>query len=294
MAFDEFYTQLKDIENELRFYDFQNKIVYCPCDNYELSQFAVYFSQNFQNLKLKKLICSCFYPSQTSFFDDYKKGFWVEFDGVQWSNKNYFKSGNGDFRTAECTELKERADVIVTNPPFSIFIDFFFWVKNKKFITLFSQISLLNNKLFESFKNGECWLGKTSRTHGLLFYMPNYVELHDKRHGKIENGVTFCNVSGSRWLTNFGVRKEKDLILTENFTPDRFPFLDGTQIINVDKKGEIPKDYFKEIAVPISFFNYYNPAQFEILRKIEKPFLKGVLKNTRIVIKRIDSPPTTC
>ena len=138
---DEFYTLLKDIEAELKHYNFENKIVYCPCDNYEWSNFALYFSKNFKHLKLKSLICSCYYPTQTHFFENYKRGFWVEFNGKEWSNKHYFKNGNGDFRSAECAELKARADCIVTNPPFSLFTEFFFWILEKQFFFFFNYWS---------------------------------------------------------------------------------------------------------------------------------------------------------
>lgn len=283
---DEFYTLLPDIEAELKYYDFTDKIVYCPCDDFTWSNFAVYFSQNFARLKLKKLICSCYYPEQTHFFEPYKRGFWVEFNGKKWSQKHYFENGNGDFRSAECTALKRQADCIVTNPPFSIFTDFFFWVLEKPFLCVFPQTAITQRRIFPYFAKGDVWLGKSIRTHGRLFRVPDYFHIRNFHHSRVRDGVKFCEVDSARWVTNMRKFKEKDLLLTESYTPEHYPKFDNYNAINVDKKGEIPCDYFGAMGVPACFFNYYNPEQFEILDCKHDLCVNGKAKNVRIIIKR--------
>ena len=283
---DEFYTLLKDIEAELKHYNFENKIVYCPCDNYEWSNFALYFSKNFKHLKFKNLICSCYYPTQTHFFENYKRGFWVEFNGKEWSNKHYFKNGNGDFRSAECAELKARADCIVTNPPFSLFTDFFFWILEKQFLCIFPQTAITQRRIFPYFQQRKVWLGKSIRTHGRFFRVPDYFTIKNFHHSRVKNGVKFCEVDSARWVTNMQKFKEKDLLLTENYTPERYPKFDNYNAINVDKKGEIPCDYFGEMGVPACFFNYWSPSQFDVLSVQHKLVLNSKNKNIRIIIKR--------
>lgn len=283
MACDEFYTVRADIDTEAKFYDFSGRVVYCPCDNYEWSEFARFFSENFARLGLRGLMCSCI--GTGDLFTPYQHGFVVEYDGERWTPPRHI---DGDFRSADCAALRARADVICTNPPFSLFTDFFFWMKSKEFLVIFPQTALTQNRIFPHFMRGECWLGRSIRTHGRLFRVPDYFELRHKHHSRVRGGVKYCEVDSARWLTNMGERVEKDLQLTEVYTPERYPFLDGTCYPNVEKKGEIPRDYFGVLAVPASFFNYWNPAQFAVVGKMVKPRLNGVAKNTRILIQRVD------
>lgn len=286
MACDEFYTLEKDVNAELKHYDFSGRVVYCPCDNYEWSAFAKYFSENYKKLGLRGLICSCYFPLQKNFFEEFRRGFWVEYDGTAWSEKRFFKKGNGDFRSVECAALAKRADCIVTNPPFSLFTDFFFWVVQKDFVVMFPQTAITQRMIFPYFARRDVWLGKSIRTHGRLFRVPDYFTLRDAKHSRVRGGVKFCEVDVARWVTNMVEFKEKDLDLTEFYQPARYPKFDQLDAINVNKKGEIPRDYYGRMGVPLSFMNYWNPTQFDVLECHSKLTVNGVMKNTRIIIKR--------
>ena len=304
---DEFYTRYADIEAECRHYApyFKGKTIFCPCDDAVWSQFAAYFARNFQVLGLKRLICSCFYEPQGDLFtpaDPKKRGYWTCYDGStpadKWLNnppKNYFKGYHGgDFRSAEVTELLKQSDFVVTNPPFSLFTDFFFWLidSGKKFLVMFPQTSIFNRRIFPYFLKREVVLGKSIRTHGRWFRVPDFIPLLHPHHSRQKNGVKECEVDSARWATNIKIhgQRENFLELTEKYTPERYPKFDNLDVINVDKKGEIPKDYFEIMAVPTCFINYWAPEQFHLLGIAgQKETLKinGKPKYMRLLIQRV-------
>ena len=298
---DEFYTRLCDIEAECQHYDFRGKVIFCPCDDVTWSQFARYFAQNFHKLGLKKLICSCYYPEGDLLESAAKRGYWAEYDGqgdfeawLKNPKRHYFKAGGGDFRSAEVTELLEKADFVVTNPPFSLFTDFFFWLidSGKKFLVMFPQTSIFNRRIFPYFLKREVVLGKSIRTHGRWFRVPDFIPLLHPHHSRQKNGVKECEVDSARWATNIKIhgQRENFLELTEKYTPERYPKFDNLDVINVDKKGEIPKDYFEIMAVPTCFINYWSPEQFHLLGIAgQKETLKinGKPKYMRLLIQRV-------
>jgi hypothetical protein len=248
---DEFYTQLSDIEKELVHYKehFKGKVVYCNCDSNE-SNFVQYFLLNFNNLKLKKLIATG--------YNSNGNGTKLEYNGYR-DDENIYNAEDictelltrdGDFRSAECIELLEEADIIVTNPPFSLFREYIAQLMeyDKKFIVIGSMNAITYKETFKLIKDNRLWLGYGSPKE--------FVQVDDtiKKFGNI------C------WYTNIvhGKRNEK-ITLHKKYTPEEYPFYDNYDAINVDKIKHIPMDYEGVMGVPITFMSQYNPKQFEIL-----------------------------
>lgn len=305
---DEFYTQLADIENELRHYKahFKGKTVFCNCDDPFESNFFKYFAMNFNYLGLKKLIATCYVSSpvmytQLSLFDDMeqtvidpkKKPYKVEItevgdengDGafdledikqLLKSNKNVCKTlkGDGDFRSEECVQLLKESDIVVTNPPFSLFREYVAQLieHKKKFIILGNNNAITYKEIFPLLKDNKMWLGALSWSSELFFEVPdNYKELllKTKKQGSayiIRNGEILARAA-CMWYTNLDIEKRHEkLILWKNYNPKDYPTFDELpNVINVNKTAEIPVDYDGLMAVPISFLDKYNPEQFEII-----------------------------
>lgn len=299
---DEFYTQLTDIEKELRHYrrHFEGKVVLCNCDDPFESNFFKYFVLNFNRLGLKKLIATCYTGSpianqQLSIFDVIGK----EDDN---SNKPYkaivtkvydktgdggvdmfdvaelFKSGenqlselqgNGDFRSAECLSLLAEADIVVTNPPFSLFREYVATLieYGKKFVIMGNKNAITYKEFFPYLMNNKIWAGATSLNGGRWMIMPRAVEVESKKAKTNEHGEIILNVAGVCWFTNLDIKKRHDnLIMIKRYSPDEyenFENMDGA--INVDKVVDIPMDYPGVMGVPVTFFEKYNPDQFEIV-----------------------------
>ncbi len=299
---DEFYTQLTDIEKELRHYrrHFEGKVVLCNCDDPFESNFFKYFVLNFNRLGLKKLIATCYTGSpianqQLSIFDVIGK----EDDN---SNKPYkaivtkvydktgdggvdmfdvaelFKSGenelselqgNGDFRSAECLSLLAEADIVVTNPPFSLFREYVATLieYGKKFVIMGNKNAITYKEFFPYLMNNKIWAGATSLNGGRWMIMPRAVEVESKKAKRNEHGEIILNVAGVCWFTNLDIKKRHDsLIMIKRYSPDEyenFENMDGA--INVDKVVDIPMDYPGVMGVPVTFFEKYNPDQFEIV-----------------------------
>jgi len=273
---DEFYTQLSDIERELKHYKahFKDKVVYCNCDDPRVSNFFHYFSYNFEKLGLKKLIATCYKNQDMDLFSQNKseQAIYLEYDGDK--NGNFVPdpdeigikplNGDGDFRSNESIELLKQADIVVTNPPFSLFreyvaqlIDF-----DKKFVIVGHQNATKNTEIFPLIKDNKLWLGygfKGGAGHFINKHYQDYATAGDHKEGMIR-------VSGVVWLTNLEISKRhEDLILYKAYNVEDYPKYDNYDAINVDKVADIPVDFKGHIGVPITFLNKYNPEQFEII-----------------------------
>lgn len=281
-ANDEFYTRIEDIENELRHYKdhFKNKIIFCNCDDPEESSFWKYFELNFEFLGLKKLISTHYNATEPS----YKLELIGDIDGDGKVTKgDIIKTPlkqNGDFRSPECVEILKEADIVVTNPPFSIIRDYIAQLDeyNKKFIFIGPQNIITYKEVFPLIKDNKLWLGYT---HPKEFITPNGTQ-------------KFGNIS---WFTNLETKKRKeDLLLYKKYNAKDYPKYDNYNAINVDKVKDIPMDYYGVMGVPITFLDSYNPNQFEIVgamttTKVEGdnygyPYINGEKKYARILIKR--------
>lgn len=296
---DEFYTQLVDIEKELKHYkeQFQGKVVYCNCDDPFESNFFKYFAANFKALKLKKLIATSYTKSpivgqQMLPFDmeglkpSGKEPFKIEINEVPDLNKDgaidlkdieylleHDKNvsatlkGGGDFRSDECIELLKEADIVVTNPPFSLFREYIAQLMeyNKKFLILGDQNAITYKETFGFIKENKLWHGYDNGGTK-WFQVPMDYDIPTESRKKIENGVKFFSMGRIVWFTNLDTEKRHEkLNLYKKYTPKEFPKYDNYDVINVDKVSDIPMDYKGVMGVPITFVDKYNPGQFEIL-----------------------------
>lgn len=285
---DEFYTQLSDIEKELSHYRefFKGKTVFCNCDDPYESNFFKYFAMNFNYLGLKKLMATCYDSSpivgeQLSLFPD-KRPYKIEItevsdengDGaidlsdVEYLLKNKHntrsKLKSGDFRSDECVKLLKQCDVVVTNPPFSLFREYVAQLVeyDKKFIIMGNTNALTYKEIFKLFKADKIRTGYTNFNVGMFFFVPDTCE----KYHKIENGRKMVRISTSCWFTNLSVKKHtENLILYKQYNEEEYPKYDNYHAINVDKYTEIPDDYYEEMGVPITFLDKYNPEQFKII-----------------------------
>jgi hypothetical protein len=294
---DEFYTQLPDIERELRHYKnhFKDKVVYLNCDDPRVSNFFHYFSYNFEALGLKKVIATCYKSQAMDLFsqNDSEQAIWLEYTGDKDGNRVPDISeigvktlnGDGDFRSAESIELLKQADVVVTNPPFSLFREYIsqLFEYEKKFVIIGHQNAITYKEIFPLIKENRMWLGngfKGNAAHFVSSY-EDTASAGDHREGMIR-------VSGVQWFTNLDISKRhEDLILYKNYTPEEYPTYDNYDAIDVSKTNEIPCDYDGVMGVPITFLNKYNPDQFEIVG-ITKTWFGGAIKTypTQIQIDR--------
>lgn len=275
-----FFTTYEDAEKELRYYEgkFKGRTVYCNCDSEE-SVFWKYFRKNFRLLGLKRLVC-------THWSED-GKSYKAEFDGKKEARTPL--QGDGDFRSEECIELLKEADVVVTNPPFSIFNEFMKTMLryNKQFIIMGPMTQMKSKTLFPLFMSGELRYGPSIKGGDRKFYVPDDYPLEAYGCGIDKEGRRFIRVKGVRWFTNLdhGVRNSP-LVLTESYDPKRFPKFDNLDAVSVLKTAEIPKDYDGVMGVPISYMDKYCPSQFDILGVCGKPVLNGQAKFSRILIRK--------
>lgn len=293
---DEFYTQLVDIEKELKHYkeQFKNKVVYCNCDDPFESNFFKYFAANFNVLGLKKLIATSFVKSpiaggQLSLFEvkglKGKQPFKIEIsevsdvdsDGavgltdIEWLLRNVAKiseplKGNGDFRSDECIDLLKQADIVVTNPPFSLFREYITQLVeyNKEFLIIGNTNAMTYKEIFKLFKEDKIRTGYTNFNVGMFFVVPDDWEIF---HHIDKDGKKIARVSTSCWFTNLEVEKHKEYItLYKKYNPKEYSKYDNYDAINVDKYTDIPYDYSGAIGVPITFLDKHNPKQFEIIK----------------------------
>ena len=273
---DEFYTQLADIEVELRNYKelFKGKVVYCNCDDPRVSNFFHYFSYNFEYLGLKKLIATCYKSQNMDLFstNDSEQAIYLEYTGDKNGNKVPDPSeigikplkGDGDFRSAECIELLKEADIVVTNPPFSLFREYVAQLVkyNKKFLIIGAQNAIIYTDIFPLIKDDKLWLGLTMNSSNRWFQVPDEYENYHKE----ENGNKFAFVAGVVWYTNLNHSKRNEAIdLYKKYNTEDYPTYDNYDAIEVSKVKEIPRDYKGVMGVPISFLHKFNPEQFEIV-----------------------------
>lgn len=273
---DEFYTQLSDIERELKYYKkhFKDKVVYCNCDDPRVSNFFHFFSYNFEKLGLKKLIATCYKNQDMDLFsqNNSEQAIYLEYTGDKNSNNIpdpkeigiQKLKGDGDFRSKECIELLKQADIVVTNPPFSLFREYVSQLieYDKKFIIVGHQNAIKYKEIFPLIRDNKLWLGygfKGGAGHFINEHYEDYATATDRKEGMIR-------VSGVHWFTNLEINKRhEDLILYKKYTPEEYPKYENFDAINVDVTKDIPMDYEGFMGVPITFMDKYNPDQFEII-----------------------------
>ena len=327
---DEFYTQLTDIERELQHYwqHFAGKVVLCNCDDPYESNFFKYFALRFNQLGLKKLICTCFDGSPVQgnellldfgdFGEEPKKiAYKVEItevkdlngDGavdladVQYLLKNdknviSLLKQHGDFRSAECIELLKQADIVVTNPPFSLFREYIGQLMQykRKFLIIGNVNAITYKEVFPLIKENMIWLGPSITSGDRKFNVPDNYPLNAAGCGVDTDGRKYIRVKGVRWFTNLDHNKRhEEMDLTCRYSPEEYPHYDNYDAINVDKTSDIPYNYSGAMGVPITFLDKYNPEQFEIIgqmanTKVDEynfgyPFIKGNRKYARILIR---------
>ncbi len=259
---DEFYTQLADIEAELQHYDFRGKVVYCNCDDPHKSNFFKYFVDNFETLGLKGVLASCYKERFGNLFIDVdaaERATWAEYDGNEVIIKELKQ--DGDFRTKECIALLQRADVVVSNPPFSLFREYLAQLVayDKEFLVIGSLTAIVRKHALPLVVSKRLWLGVNRSGHSFVVPDDTTSFTHEI------DGVKYAGVI-SRWFTNLNHNKRADdLELTKKYNEDDYPRFDNYDAINVDKVSDIPMDYDGKMGVPITFMDSYNPDQFEII-----------------------------
>ena len=268
---DEFYTQLIDINNELTKYkeQFRGKVVFCNCDDPKESNFVKFFSINFEHLGLKKLIAT-HYKDANLFSNDqpYKLEYTGNKKGGRLPDQSEFMTkmiGTGDFRSAECIEMLKEADIVVTNPPFSLFREYVAQLieYKKEFIIIGNTNSLTYREIFKLIKENKLRTGYTNFNVGMFFIVPDNWE---KFHHIDKNGKKIARVSTSCWFTNLEVEKHKEYItLYKKYNAKDYPKYENYNAINVDKYTDIPCDFSGAMGVPVTFIDKYNPNQFEII-----------------------------
>ncbi|MCF8142730.1 MAG: adenine-specific methyltransferase EcoRI family protein [Deltaproteobacteria bacterium] len=277
---DEFYTQLTDIEKELRHYTkhFKGKTVLCNCDDPKVSNFFHYFSHNFEKLSLKKLITTCYRNCNADLFSKHnaESGIYLEYDGDKKGNRVpdpeeigiYNFKGDGDFRSAECIDLLKQADIVVTNPPFSLFREYVEQlVKYKKKFLIIGHINAVHYKeIFKLIKVGKLWLGESIHSGDREFGVPDHYPLQAAGYRIDEKGNKYIRIKGVRWYTNMDNPNRHELLpLYKTYSAAEYPRYDNFDAIEVSKTSEIPCDYGGLMGVPDAFIDKYNPDQFELI-----------------------------
>lgn len=324
---DEFYTQLVDIELELKHYrkHFLGKTVFCNCDDPYESNFFKYFAMNFNFLGLKKLVATCYMGSpvvgqqfeQLSLFNilpseentpkrfpykieiseviDVNEDGAVDLTDVEYLLRNKKNSlslldGDGDFRSQECIEILKQSDIVVTNPPFSLFREFVAQLVeyNKKFIIIGNQNAITYKEIFPLIKDNKLWLGVSMNGSNRYFQVPNDYPLTEKT-GKIVEGKKYAFVKSVVWFTNLETpKRQEEIELYKKYNPKEYPKYDNYNAINVNKVSDIPEDYYEEMGVPITFLHKYNPNQFQIIDALNRYALLDI-QNTNEYVRSVYS-----
>lgn len=263
---DEFYTQLTDIENELMHYKqhFKNKIVLCNCDNPTWSAFWKYFHLNFAELGLKKLISTYYDKTEPTYKMEYTGG---NDNDIEVGIKTPLE-GNGDFRNQECLDLLDESDIVVTNPPFSLFREYVavLMEHKKKFIIWGNNNAITHKEFFPLLKENKVWLGYIANKTCVFRLSDEYMKWDERITEQMNDGHKYGKVPAISVFTNLNIQKRHEkLILWKKYTPEEYPKYDNYDAINVNKVSEIPCDYDGVMGVPITFLNKYNPEQFEII-----------------------------
>ena len=339
---DEFYTQLCDIENELKRYKAQlrGKTILCNCDDPFESNFFRYFALNFNTLRLKKLIATSYvkspivggglplfeieglkpegkepYVVEINKVPDHRGRGTTDLSDVEYLLKHNANSartlkgdsiyGGGDFRSQECVEFLKEADIVATNPPFSLFREYVAQLveHGKQFLIIGNQNAITYKYIFKLIRDGKIWLGASIHSGDREFGVPKDYPLNAAGFRVDENGNKFIRVKGVRWFTNIDYKeRHEDLILYKQYDPSEYLQYDNYDAINVDKTSAIPLDYYGVMGVPITFLDKYNPEQFELVGLIagniqgiagiqssigkDGPYINGKLRYGRILIRR--------
>jgi len=299
---DEFYTQLNDIVNELRHYKehFRDKVVLCNCDDPYESNFFKFFALNFNSWGLKKLICTCYngspitgreldifennnmvaegalrerlaYKIELTHVHDINGDGAIDFkdiDIILRQNPPELLAGSGDFRSKECIEILKQADIVCTNPPFSLFRQYLaqLFMYDKKFLIIGNVNAITYKEVFPLIKDNKMWLGPSITSGDRKFNVPDDYPLDAAGCGIDENGNKFIRVKGVRWFTNLDHKKRhEEMDLWKQYTPEEYPKYYNYDAIEVNKTSDIPCDYEGIMGVPITFLDKFNPNQFEIV-----------------------------
>ena len=330
---DEFYTQLSDIENELRHYKehFRGKTVLCNCDDPRVSNFFKYFALNFEHLGLKRLITTCYKNQDIDLFSkhDCEQAVYLIYDGDK--NGNHVPDpeeigihplkGDGDFRSKECIDLLKQADIVVTNPPFSLFREYIAQLMDfdKKFLVIGNKNAITYREVFPLIMQDRMWVGCTPMSREIYFDVPQDFIDDALKKGKdrtivMHHGKHMAR-SQSIWFTNLDIpKRHENIILYKQYSSKEYSHYDNYNAIEVSKTSDIPDKYYEVMGVPITFLDKYNPDQFEILGitdkgnvdglktkeaneaieslkipgfpKYDRPYINGVRKYARILIRR--------
>lgn len=294
---DEFYTQLCDIERELRHYEhhFRGKTVLCNCDDPRVSNFFHYFSYKFEDLGLKRLVTTCYKNQERDLFsqNNSERAIWLEYLGDKNGNRvpdpeeigiRYF-NGDGDFRSDECIELLKQADIIVTNPPFSLFIEYIRQLVryDKKFLVIGPQNAIHYKDTFELIKANRMWLGY-GFTDGNAFFAIPKENMREFANGVYDPDKGLVKFRNCTWFTNLDHEKRhEEYVFIRKYRPDDYPKYTNFDAIDVGKSADIPEDWGGLMGVPDTFLEKYNPDQFEIVGLGSGDLAKqiGVKKNYR-------------
>lgn len=277
---DEFYTQLSDIEKELRYYKehFNGKVVLCNCDDPRVSNFFHYFSYNFEQLGLKRLVTTCYKNQNRDLFSQHnsERAIYIEYTGDKDGNRvpdldeigiKELK-GDGDFRSDECLNLLKQADIVVTNPPFSLFREYVAQLTQyeKKFLIIGHMNALHYKEIFKLIKENKLWLGESIHSGDREFGVPDHYPLEAASFRIDEKGRKYIRVKGVRWFTNMdNPKRHEQLPLYKKYSAAEYPRYDNLDAIEVSKTNEIPCDYYGLMGVPDAFLDKYNPDQFELI-----------------------------
>lgn len=317
---DEFYTQLSDIEKELRHYKhhFKDKVVLCNCDDPRVSNFTRYFILNFRVLGLKRLIATCYKNQNPDLFSTYatEQAVYMDYCGTDEANgipkvddiEIKPLEGDGDFRSAECIELLKQADIVVTNPPFSLLKEYLMQLikYDKKFLVIGNQMAITYSEIFPLIKSNKLWLGYNSGD--MAFMVPEFYEPKETRYWQDETGQKWRSMGNICWFTNLDHNKRnEELVLFRTFNTDEYPKYDNYDAIEVGQVANIPIDYNEgAMGVPITFLEKYNPKQFEIVgatesegiglsnglwdnrSRVKQATVKGRRKFKRIFIRKLN------
>lgn len=318
---DEFYTLLSDIEKEARHYRqyFSGKTIFCNCDDPRISNFFHYFSYNFEKLGLTKLITTCYKNQSIDLFSrhDTEQAIYLEYNGDKSGNRVpdpdeigiKYLNGDGDFRSAECIDLLKGADIVVTNPPFSLFREYVSQLVtfNKKFLIVGNWNAITYKEIFSLIKENKLWIGVNSNRNFSGFIVPEHYPLSGTEARIDGNGNRIISSNNTCWFTNLDNKKRHDdLVLYRNYDPAIYPEYDNFFAIEVSQVNNAPIDYDGIMGVPITFLNKYNPDQFEIIGadyeakdgllpeiikpqwggKIDRCYLNGKRMYARLFIRR--------
>lgn len=275
---DEFYTQREDVERELKHYrkHFKGKVVYCNCDDPRVSAFFHYFSFNFEKLGLKKLIATCYKNQKRDLFstNESRRAIYLEYEGDKDGDRIpgddeiavSYLDGDGDFRSAEAIDLLKQADIVVTNPPFSLFREYISQLieYDKKFIVLANQNAITLKEIFPLLKAEKIWLGATNGD--MSFRVPDHYTERTTRFWVDDKGQKWRSFGNMCWFTNMDFRKRhEDLILYKKYRPDVYPKYNNYDAIDVTTVADIPVDYDGLMGVTPGFLAKRNPSQFKIV-----------------------------